>query len=51
MIIHRKSVGECSRLQWASGCLEGLKRKEHKIKDDRGELDKNSPMLKLVFSL
>ena len=31
--------------------MEGLKRKKHKIKGDRGELAKNPPMLKLVFPL
>jgi len=31
--------------------LEGLKKKKHKIKGDRGKPAKNPPMLKLVFSL
>ena len=42
---------KCSGLQWASGYLEGLKRKKYKIKGDRGKPVKNPPMLKLVFSL
>ena len=31
--------------------MEGLKRKKHKIKGDRGEPAENPPILKLVFSL
>ena len=31
--------------------MEDLKRKKHQIKGDWGEPAKNSPMLKLVFSL
>ena len=31
--------------------MEGLKRKKHKIKGDRGEPAKNPTMFKLVFSL
>ena len=42
---------KCSRLQWASDYLEGLKRKKHKIKSDQGELAKNPSILKLVFPL
>jgi len=36
-------------LRWANGCLKGLRRNKHKIKGDRGEPAKNSPILKLVF--
>ena len=39
------------RVSMGLDCLEGLKRKKHKIKGDCGELAKNPSMLKLVFSL
>ena len=39
------------RVSMGLDCLEGLKRKKHKIKGDWGELAKNPPILKLVFSL
>ena len=42
-------LAECSKLRWARGCLEGLKRKKHKIKANQGEPAKNPLMLKLVF--
>ena len=40
---------DAQKISRLNGCLEGLKRKKHKIKGDWGELAKNTPMLKLVF--